>query len=79
MKPTLRAVTTIGSSDLIVSENHLLVLPVASGILANVGSSSRRGKTLILNPCCLADASFAEKTLGDHIKEKSGVKPLKAV
>ena len=37
-----------------------------------LGRSHRRGKTLILNPCCLV-----EKTSGDNLEEKSGVESLK--
>ena len=60
-KLSRRAVTTIGSDDLDVSEDHLLGLSCQwyswQVRLDGFGSSPRRGKTLISNPRCLAEVS----------------------
>ena len=85
-KPTRRAVTTMGSNDLVVGEDHMLGPSCqrynwqtgSCGSIA-VSSSPRRGKTLISNPRCIAEVSTCEKTSGDNLEEKSGVEPLKAV
>ena len=63
-KPTRRAVTTMGSNDLVVGEDHMLGPSCQRynwqtgrcGSMA-FGSSPRRGKTLISNPRCLAEVS----------------------
>ena len=67
-KPTRRAVTTMGSNDLVVGEDHMLGPSFQRdswqtgrcGSIA-IGSSPRRGKTLISNPCCLAEVSTCGK------------------
>ena len=67
-KPTRRAVITMGSNDLVVAEVHMLGPSCQRynwhtgrcGSIA-VGSSPRRGKTLISNPCCLAEVSTRGK------------------
>ena len=56
-KPTRRAVTTMGSNNLIVGEDHMCVR--CSSIA--FGSSPRRGRTLISNPRYLADVSTCGK------------------
>ena len=63
-KPTRRAVTTMGSNDLVVGEDHMLELSYhrynwQSGRCGSIafGSSPRIRKTLISNPRCLAEAS----------------------
>ena len=67
-KPTRRAVTTMGSNDLVVGEVHILGPSCRRynwhtgrcGPIA-FGSSPRRGKTLISNPRCLAEVSTRGK------------------
>ena len=67
-KPTRRAVTTIGSNDLVVGEVHMLGPSCQRynwqtgrcGSMA-FGSSPRRGKTLISKPRCLAVVSTCGK------------------
>ena len=63
-KPTRRAVTTMGSNDLVVGEVHMLGLSCQrynwhTGRCGSIAfcSSPRRGKTLISNPRCLAEVS----------------------
>ena len=80
MKPTRRAVTTMGSNDLVVGEVHMLGPSCQrynwhTGRCSSIafGSSHRRGKTLI------SKYPLMEKTSGDNLEEKSGVEPLKAV
>ena len=61
-KSTRRAVTTLGSNDLVVGEDHMLGPSCQRynwqagryGSIA-LGSSPWRGKTLISNPRCLAE------------------------
>ena len=85
-KPTRRAVSTMGSNDLVVGEDHILGpscqrynwQTVRCSSIA-FGSSPRRGKTLISNPTVLQKYPLVEKTSGDNLEEKSGVVPLKAV
>ena len=85
-KPTQRAVTTMGSNDIVVGEDHMLGPSCQRynwqtdrcGSIA-FGSSSRRGKTLISNPAVLWKYPLVEKTSGDNHEEKSGVEPLMAV
>ena len=85
-KPTRRAVTTTGSNQLIVGEDHMLGpscqrnnwLSGRCGSIA-IGGSHRRGKTLISNTRRLAEVSTCRKTSGDNLEEKLGVEPLKAV
>ena len=67
-KPTRRAVTTIGSNDLVVGEVHMLGPSCQrynwhTGRCDSIafGSSPRRGKTLISNPRCLAEVSTRGK------------------
>ena len=67
-KPTRRAVTTMGSNDLVVGEVHMLGLSCQrynwhTGRCGSItfGSSPRRGKTLISNPRCLAEVSTRGK------------------
>ena len=76
----------MGSNDLVVGEVHMLGPSCQrynwhTGRCGSIafGNSPRRGKTLISNPCCLAEVSTCGKTSGDNLKEKSGVEPLKAV
>ena len=67
-KPTRRAVTTIGSNDLVVGEVHMLGPSCQRynwhmgrcGSIA-FGSSPGRGKTLISNLRCLAEVSTCGK------------------
>ena len=63
-KSTRRAVTTIGSNDLVVGEDHMLGPSCQrynwqTGRCDSIafGRSPRRGKTLISNPRCLAEVS----------------------
>ena len=67
-KPTRRAVTTMGSNDLVVGEVHMLGPSCQrynwhTGRCGSIafGSSPRRGKTLISNPRCLAEVSTSGK------------------
>ena len=67
-KPTRRAVTTMGSNDLVVGEDHMLGASCQrynwhTGRCGSIafGSSPRRGKTLISNPRCLAEVSTRGK------------------
>ena len=85
-KPTRRAVTTMGSNDLVVGEVHMLGPSRQrynwhTGRCGSIafGSSPRRGKTLISNPAVLRKYPLVEETSGDNLEEKSGVEPLKAV
>ena len=67
-KPTRREVTTMGSNDLVVGEDHMLGPSCQRynwqmgrcGLIA-FGSSPRRGKTLISHPRCLAEVSTCGK------------------
>ena len=63
-----RAVTTMGSNDLVVGEDHMLGLSCQrynwqTGRCGSIafGSSPRRGKTLISNPRYLAEVSTCLK------------------
>ena len=74
-KSTRRAVTTMGSNDLVVGEDHMMGPSCQrynwqTGKCGSIafGSSPRRGKYPLV-----------EKTSGDNLEEKSGVEPLKAV
>ena len=66
--PIRRAVTTMGSNDLVIGEDHMLGpscqrydwQPGRCGSIA-FDSSPRRGKTLISNPRCLAEVSTLGK------------------
>ena len=67
-KPTGRAVTTMGSNDLVVGEDHMLGPSChwhnwKTGRCGSMtfGSSLMRGKTLISNPSCFADVSICGK------------------
>ena len=67
-KPTRRAVTTMGSSDLVIGEDDMLGPSCQrynwqTGRCGSIafGSSPRRGKTLISNPHCLAEVSTCGK------------------
>ena len=67
-KFTQRAVTTMGSNDLLVGEVHMLGPSCQrynwhTGRCGSIafGSSPRRGKTLISNPRCLAEVSTCGK------------------
>ena len=67
-KPTRRAVTTMGSNDLVVGEVHMLGPSCQrynwhTGRCGSIafGSSPRRGNTLISNPRCLAEVSTRGK------------------
>ena len=79
-------VTTMGSSDLVVGDNHMFGPSCQRyywqtsrcGSIA-FGNSPRRGKTLISNPTVLRKYPHVEKTSGDNLEEKSGVEPLMAV
>ena len=76
-KPTRRAVTTMGSSDLVVGEDHMLGPSCQQynwqtgrcGSIA-LGSSPWSGKTLISNPAVLQKYPLVEKTSGDNLEEK---------
>ena len=67
-KPTRWAVTTIGSNDMVVGEVHMLGQSCQRynwhtgrcGSIA-LGSTPRRGKTMISNPRCLAEVSTCVK------------------
>ena len=67
-KPTWRAVTTMGSNNLVVGEDYMLGPSCQRydwkmgrcGSIA-FGSSPRRGKTLISNPRCFAEVSTCGK------------------
>ena len=79
--PTRRAVTTMGSNDLVIGEDHLLGPSCLrynrkTGRCGSIafGSSPRRGKTLISNP-----RSLVEKDSGDSLVEISGVVHLMAI
>ena len=63
-KSTRRAVTTMGSNDMVVGEDHMFGPSCQrynwqTGRCGSIafGSSPRRGKTLISNPRCLAEVS----------------------
>ena len=67
-KLTRRAVTTMGSNDLVVGEDHMLGPSCQrynwqTGRCGSMtfGSSPRRGKTLISNPRCLSEVSTCGK------------------
>ena len=67
-KSTRRAVTTMGSNDLVIGEDHMLGPSCQrhnwqTGRCGSIafGSSPRRGKTLISNPRCLAEVSTCGK------------------
>ena len=69
-KPTRRAITTMGSNDLVVGEVHMLGPSCQrynwhTGRCGSIafGSSPRRGKTLMSNPRCLAEVSTRGKDL----------------
>ena len=85
-KPTLMAVATMGSNDMVVGEDHMLgpscqLYNWHTGRCGSIafGSSPRRGKTLIQNPAVLRKYPLVEKTSGDNLEDKSVVEPLKAV
>ena len=85
-KSTSRAVSTIGSNDLVVGEDYMLepryrLYNWKTGMCGSIafGISPRKWKTLISNPRCLAELSTCGKSSGDILEEKSGVEPLKAV
>ena len=72
-KPTRRAVTTMGSNDLVVDEDHVLGPSCQrynwqTGRCGSIafGSSPMNDKTLISNPRCLADVS----TCGKYFRRK---------
>ena len=85
-KPTRRAVTTMGSNDLVVGEDHMLGSSCQRynwqmdrcGSIA-FGSSPRRGKLRFQTHAVLRKNPLVEKTSGDSLEEKSGVEPQKAV
>ena len=85
-KPTQRVVTTVGSNNLVVGEDHMLG-PSCQRYNCQTGrcgsiafrSSPMRGKTLISNPAVLRKYPLVEKTSGDNVVKNSGVEPLKAV
>ena len=85
-KPTRRAVTTMGSNDLVVGEDHMLGPSCQQynwqmgrcGSIA-FGSSPRGVKLRFQTPAVLRKYPLVEKTSGDNLEEKSGVEPLKAV
>ena len=85
-KPTRRAVTTMGSNDLVVGEDRMLGPSCQRydwqasrcGSIA-FGSSPRRGKTLISNTAVLQKYQIVENTSGDNLEEKSGVDTLMVV
>ena len=67
-KPTRRAVTMMGSNDLVVGEDHMFgpscqLYNWQTGRCGSMafGSSPRRGKTLASNPRCLAEESTCGK------------------
>ena len=67
-KPTRRAVTTMGSNDLVVCEDHMLGpscqrYNLQTGRCGSIafGISPRRRKTLISTPRCLAEVSTCGK------------------
>ena len=67
-KPSRRAVTTMGSNDLVVGEDHMLGPSCQrynwqTGRCSSIafGSSPMRGKTLISSPRCLAEVSTCGK------------------
>ena len=83
-KPSRRAVTTVGSNDWVVGEDHMLGPSCQwhiwqTGRCGSIafGSSPRRLKTMISNPAVLRKYPLMEETSGDNIEEKSGVEPLK--
>ena len=85
-KSTRRAITMMGSNDLVVGAEHMLRPSCQrynwqTGRCGSIafGSSSRRGKTLISNPAVLQKYPLVEKTSGVNLEEKPGVEPLKAV
>ena len=66
--PTPRAVTWMGSNDMVVGEDHMSGTSFLRHIRHTgrcgsvaIGSTPRRGKTLISNPRCLADVSTCGK------------------
>ena len=66
--PTRRAVTTMGSNDLVVGEDHMLGPSCQrynwqTGWCGSIvfGRSPRRGKTLISKPRCLVEVSTCGK------------------
>ena len=79
-KPNLRAVTTMGSNDLVVGEDHMLGPSCQrynwqTGRCGSIafGSSPRRGNTQISSPAVLRKYPLMENTSGDNLEEKSGV------
>ena len=77
-KPTRKAVTTMGSNDLVVGEDHMLGPSCQRynwqmGRCRSMafGSSLRRGKTLISNLRCLAEVSTLWKRLQEMISRKN--------
>ena len=67
-KPIRRAITTMGSKDLVVGDDHMLgpscqQYDWQTGRCGSIafGSSPRRGKTLISNPRCLAEVTTCGK------------------
>ena len=85
-KPTQRAITTMGSNDLVVGEDHIWDR-VASGITDKVWSGVARYplaahlgevKLLFQTPVVLRKYPLVEMTSGDNLEDKSRVEPLKA-
>ena len=67
-KPTQMAVTTMGSNDLVIGEDHMLGPSCQrydwqTGRCGSIafGSSPRRGKTMISKSRCHAEVSICEK------------------
>ena len=78
LKPTRRAVTSMGSNDWVVGEDHMLGPSCQRynwqmGKCGSIvfGSSPRRGKTLISNPAVFRKYPHVKKTSGDNLEEKS--------
>ena len=73
----------MGSSDLVVGEDHMLG-PSTTGKRAGVARwplEAHLGevKLWFQTPAVLWKHPLAEKTSGDNLEDKSGVEPLKAV
>ena len=84
-KAIRRAVTMMGSNDLVVGEDHMVGLSCQRynwqtdrcGSI-DVGSSARGEKTLISNHAVLQKYPLVKKTSRGNPKEESGVEPLAA-
>ena len=74
------AVTTMGSNDLVVGEDHMLG-PSCQRYNWQTGrcGSIGEGKHLFQTPAVLRKYPLVKKTSGDNLEEKSGVEPLKEV